>query len=76
MNKLAILGVALALTACTTPKVVMMNPKTGQVVSCGGSATGSMVGGIIGYNIQKSNDAACVADYAEFGFKRVRNGEE
>lgn len=62
---------ALALTACTTPKTVMINPETKQVVSCGGSATGSFVGGIIGYQIQKSNDAQCVADYAENGFKRL-----
>jgi len=64
---LAIIG----LTACSTPKVMLKNEKTGQVVSCGGSATGSLVGGVIGYHIQKSNDSQCEADYLANGFDRI-----
>lgn len=59
----------LPLAACTTPMTVMKNPKTGQIATCGGSATGSMVGGIVGYEIQKSNDGNCVQEYMKQGFK-------
>ena len=65
-----------ALSACTTPKTMLKNEKTGQVVDCGGSATGSMVGGVIGYHIQKSNDSDCVADYMDQGFKRIKTTDE
>lgn len=75
MKKSMLLLAMLALTACTTPKTVLKHPKTGQVAICGGSATGSMVGGVIGYNIQKGNDATCVADYMGEGFKRVSQEE-
>lgn len=66
---------SLALTGCTTPKTVLKNNKTGQVVTCGGSATGSLVGGVVGYHIQKSNDAECEADYMAEGFKRIKKSE-
>lgn len=74
MKYLSVLILAV-LSACTTPKSVLRNDKTGQVVTCGGSATGSLVGGVIGYHIQKSNDADCVADYMGEGFKRVHAEE-
>ncbi len=75
MKKTAIVLFVLLLTACTTPTTVLKNPKTGQVATCGGSATGSMVGGVVGYHIQKSNDADCVANYMGEGFKRVHKEE-
>lgn len=59
----------LPLAACTTPMTIMKNPQTGQISTCGGSATGSMVGGIVGYQIQKSNDSTCVQEYINQGFK-------
>lgn len=62
----------LLLAGCTTPATILKNPNTGQVVRCGGSATGSLVGGMIGYEIQKDNDQRCVGDYASEGFERVR----
>jgi hypothetical protein len=34
-----------------------------------------MVGGVVGYHIQKSNDADCTADYMAQGFKRVHVNE-
>lgn len=58
-------------TGCATPSTTLKNPTTGQVVRCGGDATGSMVGGLIGYNIQKSNDKDCVSSYEALGFKRL-----
>ena len=65
----------LLVTACTTPKTVLKNNQTGQVVSCGGSATGALVGGVIGYHIQKSNDKDCKSDYIEQGFEPVKNSK-
>jgi uncharacterized lipoprotein YajG len=66
--------VALALLAgCTTPKTVLKNPKTGQVQVCGGNVTSSLVGGVIGYQMQKANDTECARDYMEQGFKRIDN---
>lgn len=72
MNKSFALIALIALTACTTPKTVMKNPKTGQIATCGGSSTGSFAGGAIGYHIQKGNDADCVADYTAEGFKTIK----
>lgn len=69
-NTLIIFAVAITLTACSTPRTVLVNPETGQVATCGGSATGSMAGGIIGYHIEKSNASECVAEYMDLGFKR------
>lgn len=65
------LFILLALAACTTPKTVLKNEHTGQVAICGGSAVGSLTGGVIGYHIQKSNDSDCVADYTAQGFKTI-----
>ncbi len=61
----------LLLAGCTTPTTVLKNDKTGQVVQCGGSATGSMVGGVVGYHIQKSNDSDCTTNYMKQGFKVI-----
>lgn len=63
--------VVTCLAGCATPAVTLKNDATGQVVRCGGDATGSIAGGMIGYNIQKSNDDKCVADHEAQGFKRV-----
>jgi len=63
---------ATGLAGCATPAVTLKNDATGQVVRCGGDATGSMAGGLIGYNIQKNNDERCVRDYEAQGFKRTQ----
>lgn len=74
--RIIIVTLAVLLTsACTTPTTVLKHPKTGQIATCGGSATGSLVGGVIGYHIQKSNDADCVSNYMGEGFKRVHTEE-
>ena len=66
---LAAIAAVTSLTACTTPATTLKHPTTGQVARCGGSATGSMVGGVLGYHIQKSNDTTCVSEYQQQGFK-------
>ncbi len=75
-NLLLTLGISLTsintLIACSTPSVMLKNPSTGQIVKCGGDASGSFSGGLIGYNIQKNNDEKCVADYESQGFKRIQ----
>jgi uncharacterized protein YcfJ len=68
VKKIAIVAL-LFLTGCTTPMTTLKNPKTGQIATCGGSATGSLVGGVIGYQIQKGNDGDCIQAYKKQGFK-------
>ncbi len=71
MKQVILLAALLSVAGCSTPKTVLKNPKTGQVETCGGSATGSLVGGVVGYHIQKSNDSKCAADLMAHGFQRV-----
>ena len=59
------------LFGCATPSVVLKNNQTGQIVRCGGDSTGSIAGGLIGYNIQKDNDDKCIKDYEAQGFIRI-----
>ena len=59
------------LSNCTTPTTILKNPKNGQIVRCGGSTAVSLMGGAIGYHIDKSNSASCVADYMAQGFERI-----
>lgn len=60
---------AMALTACTTPRTMLRHPGTGQVVSCGGNTSSSIVGGAIGYSIQQNSDRSCVESYQALGFQ-------
>ncbi len=71
-----LLPMLLIVTACTTPMTTLKHPKTEQVVTCGGSATGSMVGGVIGYHVQKGNDGDCVKNYAKQGFVIIDEQKE
>jgi len=73
MNK-ALLALALLtlITACTTPSTMLKNKRTGQIVECGGTATGSLSGGLIGHSIQKSNDKKCVSRYQKQGFVEIK----
>ncbi|MEM7468710.1 MAG: hypothetical protein AAF387_17720 [Pseudomonadota bacterium] len=54
----------------------MKHPETGQVAQCGGSATGSLVGGVVGYHIQKGNDRKCVNEYLKQGFDTVESEDK
>jgi len=69
MRSAAATLLALAMTACATPLTILTNPETGQVAQCGGTATGAMMGGIIGYHVQESNDRNCVNAYLRLGFQ-------
>ena len=74
--RLFIIVSALFLSACSTPRTVMKHPETGQVAQCGGSATGSLVGGVVGYHIQKGNDRKCVNEYLKQGFDTVETEDK
>lgn len=71
LTKQGAISMLLLLGACTTPKTVLKNEDTGQVVSCGGNTTSSMMLGAVGYYMQKSDDGNCVANYLEQGFDRA-----
>ena len=75
MKSLFIIVALVAVAGCTTPMTTLKHPKSEQVVTCGGSATGAMVGGVIGYHIQKNNDTDCVGNYEKQGFIKVDSTE-
>lgn len=62
---------AFALVGCATPVVMLKNSATGQVARCGGGVTGSIAGGLIGHNLEKSSDESCVRDFEVQGFRRA-----
>jgi hypothetical protein len=66
----------IVLTGCTTPKTMLKNSDTGQIVSCGGNISSSLANGAFGYYMQKSNDADCKFDYLEQGFEIIRTQSE
>lgn len=70
-NALMALISCLPLTACTTPQMVMKNPRNGQVQVCGGNSTSSINGGMIGYHFQLQDDAKCVETFKKQGFKTL-----
>lgn len=73
MTRFLLLGSGLILLAgCTTPETVLKHPDTQQVARCGGDVGSSLIGGAIGYHIQKSNDKDCVRSYMEQGFVPVK----
>lgn len=77
MKKITISFLVLfAATGCTTPMTTLKNPTTGQVATCGGSATGSFIGGAIGYHMQKDNDSNCVSTYQKQGFEIIEVKEK
>jgi len=63
-----ILLFVILVTGCSTASYTMVHPKTKQVVIVGGSATGSLVGGAIGYQIEKGNDLKQVQKLKSEGF--------
>jgi uncharacterized protein YcfJ len=64
----SILTLVILVTGCSTASYTMVHPKTKQVVIVGGSATGSLVGGAIGYQIEKSNNLKQVQKLKSEGF--------
>lgn len=73
MRKVIITG-CLLLAGCATPQTVLQNDK-GYSVVCGGSSTGSVLGGMIGYSIQKTQDNRCVKDAMSAGYAPVKIGD-
>ena len=70
-----LLVAALALAACATPQTVLKNPKTEEIEVCGGSSTGSVLGGMIGKAIQEDNDRKCVKELKDNGFIIIKRQE-
>lgn len=66
----------IALSGCTTPQTIMKNDKTGEIVTCGGHNARSLMLGVPGYYSQKSDDAECVSNHLENGFKRIKAEQE
>lgn len=64
--------VALLLSGCTTPVTVLKNNRTGDIVTCGGETSGSLAGGAIGYNMQKSKADKCVGVHKAKGYHVVK----
>lgn len=62
------LPLLLIVSGCSTTSYTMVHPKTKQVVIVGGSATGSLVGGAIGYQIEKKNELKEVQKLKNEGF--------
>jgi hypothetical protein len=63
-----ILLFVILVSGCSTASYTLVHPKTNQVVIVGGSATGSLVGGAIGYQIEKGNDLKQVQKLKSEGF--------
>lgn len=63
--------ILVCLAGCATPRVALKNESTGQTVTCGGGMGGSLLGGKIGYEIEKGNDQKCVSQYEALGYKRL-----
>ena len=68
MRNIVLMTTMMALCACSTPTTVMKNDKTGQIVLIGGTATGSALGGFIGYDIQEASEKQQVNNYKQHGF--------
>jgi hypothetical protein len=62
---------AVSVSGCATPLVVLKNKTTGQVVRCGDERSGSEMGGMIGYSLQKDDADKCIRDFEAQGFKPV-----
>lgn len=59
------------LTGCSTPQTVLRD-NSGMTIVCGGSSSGSIAGGVIGYHIQKGMDEDCVNQHKASGFKIIQ----
>jgi hypothetical protein len=56
----------LALGACTNSKTYMKNPKTGDVITCGGLHPYTVVESAV-----QRREAQCIQDYKDQGFVRI-----
>lgn len=66
-----IISITALLSGCAspvTPKTTLYNPKTKKTEVCGGGTTGYLVAGIVGYQIELSNNKKCVLDLQSKGY--------
>lgn len=56
------------LVGCSTPVTALHNPTTKHTATCGGGSAGAILGGAIGYSIQKAEDDKCIADLKARGY--------
>lgn len=68
MARLVPVLVVMALAACATPEVHLRHPDTGQIATCGGSVSGSLIGGMAGHAIQKTSERGCIEQYLAQGY--------
>lgn len=73
MRSLLYILAAVVLCSCTTPTTTLRNNDTGQIATCGGNTSSSIMLGAIGYYSQKSSDSDCVVNYVSNGFKVVKS---
>lgn len=64
------------LSGCSTPQTTLRNPHNGDVVTCGGSSVGSVLGGMIGYSIQKDHDQDCVNEHRGSGYAIIKHSDD
>ena len=76
MKHTVVILTLLTLSACATPETVLRNPKTADVVTCGGGSVGSVAGGMVGYSIQKSNAEDCVKQHKAQGYVIIKHSDE
>jgi len=70
-------AIVLFISACNaTPKTVMKNDETGEIVNCGGQNPMMLGGGIVGYSIMKSQDEDCVKSHQGQGFAIISQEKE
>lgn len=70
MKKLyLLLAILVVLTGCTTDRYTMRNPKNKTEITCGGNTASSVLGGFVGYQIQKEADKECVNRLKVLGYK-------
>jgi len=72
MKQVIAITACLFVAACTTPTYTLKNPKTGDVETCGGNTTASIAGGILGYHLQKDQDAKCKEILQKNGYKEIK----
>lgn len=68
MKLIVTFAITLFLSGCATPQHIMVD-KQGKAKACGGGYVGSVLGGRIGYEIEKQNDEKCQEDLKKKGYK-------
>lgn len=76
-TQILLCSTVLFMSACNpTPRTIMKNEETGEIVNCGGQNPMALGGGIIGYSIMKSQDNDCVTGHQSQGFVIISQEKE